>query len=96
VLKHVEAGNLTASQITPLQKLVSDRRATADAWIIKEKLMWIQRASKPRGACWRSTHYLRLFVTSCGLGLTEQAAHRAANQIDHGDEVGLVPVATCA
>ena len=37
----------------------------------------------------------RLFVTSCGFGLIEQAAHRTANQIDHGDEVGLVPVATC-
>lgn len=34
------------------------------------------------------------FVTSCGFGLIEQAAHRGANQVDHGDEVGLVPVAT--
>ena len=40
-------------------------------------------------------NYCWLFVTSCGFGLIEQAAHRAANQIDHGDEVGLVPVATC-
>ncbi|MEG3081713.1 hypothetical protein R3F64_17810, partial [Halomonas sp. 5021] len=24
------------------------------------------------------------FVTSCGFGLIEQAAHRAANQVDHG------------
>jgi len=36
------------------------------------------------------------FVTSCGFGLIEQAAHWAANQVDHGDEVGLVPVAACA
>src|SRR5690554_6409207 len=36
------------------------------------------------------------FVVSCGFGLIEQAAHRAANQVDHGDEVGLVPVAACA
>jgi len=38
----------------------------------------------------------RFFVTSCGFGLIEQAAHWAANQVDHGDEVGLVPVAACA
>ena len=36
------------------------------------------------------------FVTSCGFGLIEQAAHRTADQVDHRDEVGLVPVATCA
>ena len=36
------------------------------------------------------------FVVSCGFGLIEQAAHRAANQVDHGDEVGLVPVAASA
>ncbi|MGP9645003.1 hypothetical protein ACT3TJ_16370 [Halomonas sp. AOP30-A1-24] len=36
------------------------------------------------------------FVTSCGFGLIEHAAHRAANQVDHGDEVSLVPIATCA
>jgi hypothetical protein len=36
------------------------------------------------------------FVTSCGFSLIEQAAHRAANQVDHGDEVSLVPIATCA
>ncbi|WP_189464318.1 hypothetical protein, partial [Vreelandella hamiltonii] len=37
--------------------------------------------------------YKGFFVTSCGFGLIEQAAHRAANQVDHGDEVGLVTVA---
>ncbi len=40
--------------------------------------------------------FLGFFVTSCGFGLIEQAAHWAANQVDHGDEVGLVPVAACA
>ncbi len=40
--------------------------------------------------------FFRFFVTSCGFGLIEQAAHWAANQVDHGDEVGLVPVAACA
>ena len=36
------------------------------------------------------------FVTSRGFGLIEQAGHRAANQVNHGDEVGLVPVAAGA
>ncbi|WNK19770.1 TRAP transporter substrate-binding protein DctP [Halomonas piscis] len=36
------------------------------------------------------------FVVSCGFGLIEQAPHRAANQVDHGDEVGFVPVTPCA
>lgn len=39
--------------------------------------------------------YVRLFVTSCGFDLIEQVAHGAANQVNHGDKVGLVPVATC-
>ncbi len=60
VLKNTEAGTLTANQITALQELVSDRSATADAWIIKEKLRWIQQASTPRGARWRITHYLNV------------------------------------
>ncbi len=41
-------------------------------------------------------YILRFFVTSCGFSLIEQTAHRAANQVDHGDEVSLVPIATCA
>lgn len=60
VLKNTQAGNLTANQITALQELVSDRSATADAWIIKEKLRWIQQASTPRGARWRITRYLNV------------------------------------
>lgn len=36
------------------------------------------------------------FVTSCGFGLIKQVAYRAADQVDHGDEVGLVTVAACA
>lgn len=60
LLKNTEAGNLTASQITALQELVSDRSATANAWIIKEKLRWIQQAPTPRGARWRITHYLNV------------------------------------
>jgi len=38
---------------------------------------------------------IRFFVTSCGFVLIEQMAHRAANQVDHSDEAGLVPIATC-
>jgi len=36
------------------------------------------------------------FDVSCGFSLIEQAPYRTANQIDHGDEVGLIPVAACA
>ncbi len=45
-----------------------------------------------RQRCWV---HKRFFVTSCGFGLIQQAAHGAANQVDHRDEVGLVPVAAC-
>lgn len=38
----------------------------------------------------------RFFDVSCGFSLIEQAPYRTANQIDHGDEVGLIPVAACA
>jgi len=50
----------------------------------------------PDGKSGTGTGFFRFFVTSCGFGLIEQAAHWAANQVDHGDEVGLVPVAACA
>ena len=34
--------------------------ATADAWVIKEKLRWIQKAPTARAARWRITHYLKV------------------------------------
>ncbi|MFC2993562.1 transposase [Halomonas tibetensis] len=60
VLKNRDNGNLTASQITALQELVADRGATADAWVIKEKLSWIQKAPTPRAARWRISNYLKV------------------------------------
>ena len=39
-----------------------------------------------------ATYVYGLFDVSCGFGLIQQAPHRAANQIDHGDEVALVAV----
>ena len=39
--------------------------------------------------------YFRFFVVSCGFGLIQQAPHRAADQVDHGDEIGLVTIASC-
>ena len=60
VLKRLDSGNLTAKQITALQELVADQGATADAWVIKEKLRWIQKAPTPRAARWRITNYLKV------------------------------------
>ena len=36
--------NLTPKQLAALQELVADQSATSDAWVIKEKLRWIQKA----------------------------------------------------
>jgi len=52
--------NLTSGQLVALQELVADQSATADAWVIKEKLRWIQKAPTPRAARWRITNYLRV------------------------------------
>ncbi|MDI5921861.1 ISL3 family transposase [Halomonas sp. LR5S13] len=60
VLKNLDNDNLTANQITALQELVADQRATGDAWVIKEKLRWIQKAPTPRAARWRITNYLKV------------------------------------
>ncbi|WP_052703797.1 transposase [Halomonas sp. KO116] len=57
--------NLTPKQLAALQALAADQSATADAWVIKEKLRWIQKAPTPRAAQWRITprgsayHYFR-------------------------------------
>ena len=60
VLKNMDNGNLTAGQLAALQELMADRGATADAWVIKEKLRWIQKAPTARAARWRITHYLKM------------------------------------
>jgi len=60
VLKNLDNGNQTAKQLAALQELVADRGATADAWVIKEKLRWIQKAATPRAARWRITNYLKV------------------------------------
>ncbi|MBB3233116.1 transposase [Halomonas stenophila] len=46
-----------AKQLAALQELVADQGATGDAWVIKEKLRWIQKAATPRAARWRITNY---------------------------------------
>ncbi|MDZ7851940.1 MAG: ISL3 family transposase [Halomonas sp.] len=60
VLKRVDNDNLTDNQLAALQELMADRGATADAWVIKEKLRWIQKAPTPRAARWRITNYLKV------------------------------------
>jgi len=37
----VDRDNLTATQLAALQELIDNRGATADVWVIKEKLCWI-------------------------------------------------------
>ncbi|MDW7749115.1 transposase, partial [Halomonas sp.] len=44
LLKSLENKNLTPKQLAALQELVADLSATSDAWVIKEKLRWIQKA----------------------------------------------------
>ena len=64
VLKSLENENLTPKQLAALQELVADQSATADAWVIKEKLHWIQKAPTPRAARWRITNYLTIMRTA--------------------------------
>jgi len=60
LLKSLENENLTPKQLAALQELVADQSATSDAWVIKEKLRWIQKAPTPRAARWRITNYLKV------------------------------------
>ncbi|MDW7662475.1 MAG: transposase, partial [Bacillota bacterium] len=46
--------------LTALHELVADQSATANAWVIKEKLRWIQKASTPRTARWRIRNHLKV------------------------------------
>ena len=50
LLKSLDNENLTPEQLAALQEVVADQSATADAWVIKEKLRWIQKAPTPRAA----------------------------------------------
>ncbi|MGE4533104.1 ISL3 family transposase [Halomonas sp.] len=60
LLKSLDNENLTPKQLAALQELVADQSATSDAWVIKEKLRWIQKAPTPRAARWRITNYLKI------------------------------------
>ena len=63
VLKSLDNNNLTPQQLAALQELMADQSATADAWLIKERLRWIQKAPTPRAARWRITNYLKVMRT---------------------------------
>ncbi|SFU98827.1 Transposase [Halomonas korlensis] len=60
LLKSLENENLTPKQLAALQERVADQSATADAWVIKKKLRWIQKAPTLRAARWRITNYLKV------------------------------------
>ncbi|MDW7745622.1 transposase [Halomonas sp.] len=64
LLKSLENKNLTPKQIATLQELVADQSATSDAWVIKEKLRWIQKAPTPRAVRWRITNYLKIMKSA--------------------------------
>ena len=59
LLKNLENENLAPKQLAAIQALVADQSATADAWVNKEKLRWIQKAPTPRAARWRITNDLK-------------------------------------
>ncbi|WP_404417831.1 transposase [Vreelandella aquamarina] len=64
LLKSLKNEHHTPKQVAALQELVANLSATADAWVIKEKLSWIQKASTPRAARWRITSYLNIMKAS--------------------------------
>lgn len=59
VLKAADGGKLTVKQQQVLDELESGGFATATAWRIKEMLRWVRKASTPRAAQWRITHFCR-------------------------------------
>jgi transposase len=88
VLKNPDNGNLTAKQITALRELVADRGATGDAWVIKEKLRWIQKAPTPRAARWRITNYLNVMREAVtGQALLHPMAKALATLERHAEQV---------
>ncbi len=52
---------------------MADQSATADAWVIKEKLRWIQKAPTPRAARWRITNYLKVMQAAVSEKVTAEA-----------------------
>lgn len=88
VLKHLDNGNLTAKQIAALQELVADQGATGDAWVIKEKLRWIQKAPTPRAARWRITNYLKVMREAvAGEALLKPMAKALTTLERHAEQV---------
>ncbi|MFO8044397.1 MAG: ISL3 family transposase [Halomonas sp.] len=88
VLKRADNDKLTATQLAALQELVADRGATADAWVIKEKLRWIQKAPTPRAARWRITNYLNVMREAVtGQPLLKPMAKALATLNRHAEQV---------
>jgi transposase len=59
VLKAADGGQLTIKQQVALRELEEGGFSTATAWRIKEMLRWVRKASSPRAAKWRLTHFCR-------------------------------------
>ena len=88
VLKSLDNHNLMAKQLAALQELVTDRGATADAWVIKEKLRWIQKASTPRAARWRITNYLNVMRGAVADNALLKPMAKALNTLErHAEQV---------
>ena len=58
VLKNLDNGDMTRSQLEALQELLVEEKETSKAWIIKEKLRWIRDVKTPQQARWRLTHFI--------------------------------------
>jgi transposase len=88
LLKSLENENLTPKQLAALQELVADQSATADAWIIKEKLRGIQKAPNPGAARWRITNYLRVMkAADSEKALLKPVGRALATMVRHADAV---------
>ncbi|WP_024952753.1 ISL3 family transposase [Cobetia crustatorum] len=88
VLKSMDNHNLTEKQMVALRELVADQGATANAWIIKEKLRWIRRAPTARGARWRITNYLNVMREAVAGHTLLKPMAKALNTLErHADQV---------
>ncbi|MAB46879.1 MAG: ISL3 family transposase, partial [Sphingomonadaceae bacterium] len=58
VLKNLDNGDMTRSQLEALKELLTEEKETGKARLIKEKLRWIRDVKTPQQARWRLTHYI--------------------------------------
>ena len=88
LLKSLDNENLTPKQLAALEELVADQSATSDAWVIKEKLRWIQKVPTLRAARWRITNYLKVIKAAVSEKLLLKPMGKALATLErHADAV---------